>query len=785
MKTLFCLSVTILFLALFNSAAFGATKTSAKSGPFGFPSTWTDGIAPVAGDSIVIQKGHGVGGATGTINNLTLDGTLSYSGLTVTGDVRVGSEGVMGTLHGGFQLVLKGSSIVNHGSINGQTRINGDTEQTISGAGRWNGGGEFSGAGQKRIDNMHVWPGLWSVLSVVNVDTAWIFNGGSLSKKGAGTIKGGPIMFEESGGLTSDESTGNLWTAPISINARVAVTSSSEVSAPITIQAKAILSVTIKQVFEARSDLTVHPSAEIIGEAVRLAGKKIVNNGDIHPVSLSFNRAGDQSISGQGLWRTSNATTIAGSGEKSLLSAISMNVGGLVVDSVLNINGHILTFNAGAFRKSQTGTVRGTGKIVFKDNGLLISDDSTGNLFTVPVEINSGTRTIGSSSGFSAPITVEEFATLAITAHQTLNARGDLTLQFGSSLVGQTLAFSGVNFVNEGTVNPVNVVFKREGNQTISGRGAWKSPNGIELNGSGVKLLKSDVTMQTGSLNINSILDTGGHTLTFINGRFNKQLPGSVIGTGVVKFLGNGSVNSFAGSGNLFTVPIEIVTGTRGPTASSGFDAPITVRSAATLNISANVTMNARRDLTIETGARVLGQVLNFHGPNLINNGTIAPIATFFKSGSHVLSGNGVFGNTAEMETGSSTVLQGTQQFQTLTLRSGSSFDISNATLKIGMNFNNSGTVTTAGSTIEYNRVNGDQTLLTNIAYHTLVINNPQQVFLNSPETVENTLRLESGIFEININRLTIGNCGQIIHAGGTLHGTPIVGPCVNGDLRR
>jgi hypothetical protein len=37
---LFCSLVMMMFFMLFSSAAFGATKTSFKSGPFGFPSTW-------------------------------------------------------------------------------------------------------------------------------------------------------------------------------------------------------------------------------------------------------------------------------------------------------------------------------------------------------------------------------------------------------------------------------------------------------------------------------------------------------------------------------------------------------------------------------------------------------------------------------------------------------------------------------------------------------------------------------------------------------------------------
>ncbi|HKR15714.1 MAG TPA: hypothetical protein VJT15_26855 [Pyrinomonadaceae bacterium] len=777
MKNLFCLSVTITLLALFNSNALGATKTSAKSGPFGFPSTWTDGIAPAPGDNIVIEGGHHVGGATGVINNLTLNGTLSYSGLTATGEVRIGVSGVMTNLHGGFQLSLKGPKISNNGIINGQTRINSDSTQEISGAGFWNGGGELSGAGEKTIEHMNVATGLWSVLSVVTVDRTWTFTGGSASKQSAGTVRGsGNVVFDKPGRLTSDESTGNLWTTTITIAAHVAITSSSSVSAPIFIRDEAVLSVTLKQVFEAKSEFIVLSGGKVVGEAVRLSGENISNNGEINPGTLSFNRAGNQVISGDGSWQA-NGTTIAGSGEKSLANSMTMSPGGLVINSTLNINGHTLTINGGAFQKNQTGTVTGPGKIIFQGDGSLASDESTGNRFTAPVEINTGRRVVSASSGISAPITVEAGAALGITAHATLNARDDLTLKTGSSLDGQTLAFSGENFINDGTVNPVNVVFTREGKQTISGSGAWRSPNGIELNGSGVKLLTSDVTMQTGLLNVNSILDIGGKTLTFVNGAFNKQLPGSVTGTGTVKFMGNGTLNSFVGNGNLFTVPIDIVTGTRGPVASSGFDSPITVRSGATLNISAHVTMNAKGDLTVERDAKVMGQTLHFHGPNFINHGTVAPIVTVFKSGSHALSGNGSFGNTVDMASESSTVLQGTQQFNALRVLSGSSLDITNSTIKIALNFNNSGTVKTDGSTIEYNRSNGDQTLLTNITYHNLVIDNPQQVFLHSPETIGNILRLQQGIFEIGANRLVMFNCAQIVRAGGTLNGTPV---CVN-----
>lgn len=611
MKNLFCLSVTITLLALCNSNAFGATKTSAKSGPFGFPSTWTDGISPAPGDNIVIEGGHHVGGATGLINNLTLNGTLTFSGLTATGEVRIGVAGAMSALHGGFQLFLKGPKISNNGVINGQTRINGDSTQEISGAGFWNGGGELSGAGEKTIEHMNVATGLWTVLSVVTVDRTWTFTGGSANKPSAGTVRGsGNVVFDKPGRLTSDESTGNLWTTTISIAAHVAITSSSAVSAPIFVRDEATLSVTLKQVFEAKSEFIVLSGGKVVGEAVRLSGENISNNGEISPVKVSFTR---------------------------------------------------------------------------------------------------------------------------------------------------------------------------EGNQTISGAGAWRS-SGIDLNGSGVKLLANDVTMQTGLLNVNSTLDIGGRTLTFVNGAFNKQLPGSVTGTGTVKFMGNGTLNSLVGNGNLFTVPIDIVTGTRGPIVSSGFDAPITVRSGATLNISAHVTMNAKRDLTVEPDAKVVGQTLNFHGPNFINHGSIAPVVTVFKRGSHVLSGNGSFGNTVEMESESATVLQGAQQFKTLRVLSGSSFDITNSTIKIALVFNNSGTVKTDGSTIEYNRGNGDQTLLTNITYHNLVIDNPQQVFLHSPETIGNILRLQQGIFEIGANRLVMFDCAQIVRAGGTLNGTPV---CVNNGSER
>lgn len=610
MKRLFCLSATVVLLTLFHSAAYGLTKFSKQSGPFGFASTWTDGIAPVAGDDIIIEEGHAVGGATGTVSSLTVRGTLSYTNLTVTGGLDIGSTGSMSPLHGGFQLFLKGTSISNEGILNGETRINGNQAQLIFGSGLWNGGGEFSGAGDKTINHMNVRTGSWAVLSVVNILGTWKFTGGSANKQSSGIVQGsGSVSYEAAGTLTSNESTGNLWSVPITMLANVAVPVTSSVSAPITVTNSGSLSVSIHQIFDARDAFTVESGGEVFGESVRLSGANIINNGDIHPVALTLNRAGDQSISGGGLWRTPNATTLGGSGTKFLLNPMTMSVGSLVIDSALNINEHTLTFNGGTFRKNQTGSVIGTGKVVFTTSGIVVSDDSTGNLFTPALEIKQGTRAFNVTSGITGPITV---------------------------------------------------------------------------------------------------------------------------------------------------------------------------RSGAVLSVSANVTLRVRSDLTVESGASVVGQTLHLIGENIVNNGAITPINTVFKSGQHVLSGNGSFANAVEMETGVSTVLHGTQQFQTLTIRSGSSFDITDSTIKISGNFVNSGTVTTGGSTIEYNRSNGDQSMLTNIAYYNLVINNPQQVFLNAAETVQNILRLERGTFEISTNRLTIGNCGRIIRVRGTLNGTPIFGSCVH-----
>lgn len=609
MKALFCLSLTIVLFILFHSPAAGAVKFSAQSGPYSLPSTWTDNLAPQPGDDIIIRTGHRVGGAGGTVNNLTVEGTLTFSGLTVLGNLRVGPAGVMSPLHSGYQLFLKGSQIVNNGTVNSQTRINSATTQTIAGLGGWTAGGEFSGTGEKTINRMNIPLGSWAVLTVVNVNGIWRFTGGSADKQSTGTVQGpGSVVYESDGGrLSSNESTGNLWTVPIAIKANVTVPSSSSVSAPILIGPTGTIGVSQGQVFTAKSDFTVEPGGRVRGQELRLAGVNTLNNGDIQLVELSFNRMGDQAVAGGGLWKTTNSITVEGSGEKSLLNSMSINGGGLIVESALNLNNHTLTFNAGTFRKMQTGKVRGAGRLVFTGNGIFTSDDSTGNLFTAAVEINSGTRTVNATSGITAPVTI---------------------------------------------------------------------------------------------------------------------------------------------------------------------------KTGATLSISINVILRARGDLTIESGAGVVGQFLDFSGPRLVNNGTIKPVETRFKSGAHVLSGNGTFGSAVEMETGSSTVLHGTQQFLTLRVLSGSSFNITNSTIKIGGTFTNAGTVTTTGSTIEYNSENADQKLVTNIDYYNLTINNPRRVFLHAPETVQNTLRLERGIFEIFTNRLTMAACAQIIHAGGVLNGTPIVSSC-------
>lgn len=504
-------------------------------------------------------------------------------------------------------------------------------------------------------------------------------------------------------------------------------------------------------------------------------GASCANDGTIS-ATIYFNDDGVQTVSGAGLW---NANGGEFNGGTKMLADVRMIKGVWAVNSRVVIGSRWQMTN-GKIAKSADGIIEGAGRIEFEGAGYFSSNESTGNLWSAPVVINSGTRGASNSSGISAPVLVKSGTTLSALLNMTLNLKDDVIIENGAKMSGQTIQFSGTNITNNGEVFPTTVEFKRDGDQAIAGGGAWRNSNNIFVRGSGTKSLLNSITTNVGAVSVESALNVNEHTLTVNAGNLNKPATGKIIGTGKIVSTGNGYIYSHETTGNLWLAPLEIATGTRSANSTSSFSAPVTVKSGAVLSTVLNVTLHAKDALTLEAGGSISGANLELYDGDFINNGAVTTVTTYF-NGTNTLSGTtGSFGgNGTYIESGAFVTLVGVQQFKNLTVRSGGTFDIRNSKIKVSGVLSVPGTLMTLGSTIEFNGTNA-QSIPTNIDYYNLIINNSQTVNLGSAETVQNVLRLERGIFNIATNRLTIGSCGQIIYVNGSLNGTPIYPPCVN-----
>lgn len=155
MKRRWTLVAAVLAVAVLGALpagrALAATCTSAGSGNWSAPGTWSgcgSGI-PQDGDEVIIASGHTVTVDTNTnsINSLTVNGTLGFDTtartVTVTGNVSVGSGGVMNTGTSGAELTHTfnlGGNLTNNGTITFDsssrqvtTTFNGSGTQAVSG----------------------------------------------------------------------------------------------------------------------------------------------------------------------------------------------------------------------------------------------------------------------------------------------------------------------------------------------------------------------------------------------------------------------------------------------------------------------------------------------------------------------------------------------------------------------------------------------------------------------------------------------------------------------------
>lgn len=499
MKTYINILLTIAFLTFMSGTAFGVTKISARSGLFHYASTWADETEPAPGDDIIILKEHGVGNASGTIGNLTVEGSLVlYSGtrLRVEGNLTVSETGSIIHPSSG-SLNLLGTNFINDGKIAAYAYFNNDLEQYISGSGKWSGGGEFNGSKLKTIRNMTVTAGQWLVNGEVGIERKWLFIDAGIRKSASGIVfsltpeglPSGDIEFQGVGFLASDESAGNVFNAFASITSGTRNCLSGSISSPLTIGSGALLTTPASLTkFRLNGDVNIDEGGTLGGRGIYFSGGQMRNNGLVNPNVLVLDDDGDQSLGGGGRWNPINGFVFDGSGRKSLANSITIETNAtLKLNSSLNVNGHTLTLERCSLFKYKTAKVEGEGKIVFKGGGQLYSDESMGNLFQSAIEIIEDTTSVPSSSGISGEITIYGGATLNVYSNKTLAAKNDVTVKPDGKIAGATLTFKGKKFVNDGNVASWIVNFA-EGDQRLSGAGEFSGNTFYILNDSSTVL---------------------------------------------------------------------------------------------------------------------------------------------------------------------------------------------------------------------------------------------------------------------------------------------------------
>lgn len=778
----------IIFVAS-TCAINAATKISARSGGFGLASTWEDNIAPASGDNIIILGGHSVHGTSGrVVGNVIVRGnlTLSHPGLTINGNLQVEVGGTISNLTGA--LYFNGTTCINEGTIASSIYFNSDDTQSISGGGDWKVNlGVFNG-GTKELDDLTMNGGTWNVNSRVVIGTRWFMNAGRIVKSATGIIESKTdaalIDFQGVGHFASDETTGNLWKTKIVVTGTRSAVNSSSISAFVTVESGATLSTSLNMTLNLKNDVHIKSDGKLSGQTVRLSGANVFNYGEVFPTVLEFNCGGNQDIGGTGVWRNSNGIYFRGIGTTSLYGDMTTAVSTVSVESLLDLKNFNLTLNGGNFNKTVTGTIIGTGEVNLTGIGRLYSNETAGNLWSARLQIASGTRSAYSSSTISGHVKVKSGAGLSTNLKMTLHLKGDVWIEEGGQLSGETVRLSGATVLNNGEVFPTVLEFNSDEEQEIGGGfGVWRSSNGIYFRGRGRKSLFSDMTTSVRSITVEGRLNLNDHDLIVNAGNFNKPETGTIIGTGKIVSTGVGNIYSHETAGNLWYAPLEIASGSRAANSTSSFTAPITVKSKAILSTHLGKTIYANGGLTVEPDASVTGETLVLNNGDFVNEGAVATVRTYF-NGSNTLSGTtGSFVNSAYFNPGAAVKLDGVQQFKNLHVDTSGAFDISNQTIKVSGALIVKGNLTTTASTIEFNSTSAEQSVPTNIDYYNLTINNSREVNLGAAETVRSILRLEKGIFDIAANRLTIGSCGQIVYVNGTLKGTPVNLDCSQNEF--
>ena len=722
--------------------------------------------------------------------------TLSISdGYTLRADSSVTIEN-SGTLTGGgpgSTLQLRGMSVLNNGTISVYNiSFNGSLVQTLHGSGTWAPHSLFvnSSSTLQLTDNTTFSIASFGSEGIIDIgNNDLTYTGGTFYINGTITSTGGklktigtPALDWRGSGIGLEVVSGTTY---IYDGSDALVT----LPYPVTVNGGATLSIYDGYTLRADSSVTIDSGGTLTGggtgSTLQLRGMSVVNSGTISVYNISFNGSLTQTLHGSGTWAPHSFTVVDGSTLKitgnTTLSIASMNLQG---GGTIDIGNNNLTYTGGTFSlygsitstggKLKTfGTptldLRGTAPDVEVDSGsTYVYDGGDARArFTNPVMIRSG-----------ATMFVDDGYTVQIDSTVIIDTTGTLTRTGNST----TLDLLSSSITNNGTVSVYNVNLSGGKIQALYGNGSWLPQNFSVLAGSTLKIMGS-TTFNIPSMNLQGggTVDIGNNNLTYTGGTF--ALYGSIASTGgKLKTFGTPTLDLRG------TAPdVEVDSGSTyvydGGDVRARFSNPVTIKSGATMLVNDGYTMEIDSTLTIETSG-ILSRtgnstVLDMMGSTFVNNGTVAVATVNLLNVNLSLGGTGVITTPVVVPGGKSTNLFGKQTVSSLTVQSGSSFNVGKDTLILNGGFTFDGSFIADSGMVEYAGGSPQSVYTTGMHYKHLSINNASGVLLGADIALTGNLSLKAGTFATN-GHLTLSDGTTIYRSGGILSEAPHFGSSVN-----
>lgn len=735
--------------------------------------------------------------------NLLIDSGATVNGGPVSGYSlamygNVTNNGTLTTSSTGGELRMKGPSIINNGTIPVAGHFHFDSTTSISGSGTFNGANQWinSNGNVTLLSDVTIAPSANLTMQtggVLNINGFVLtFSSGTFILNAGSTVNSpGTVRTQNNVAIYTGNS--SLFNSDIKVNngfLTSGTTGIDRIFGNVTVDNGASYNCgytsgrTTAFYGSITNNGTIYTSSA--GGVVKMMGPALINSGSIS-VTGTFNFDTTTTVSGSGVFNSANQN-INANGNITLLSNVTFSpTAGLSVQTGgdLNLNGYVLTFNAGQFAAYSGTTVNSPG--TFRTQGNVSVYPVNGSDFNANFNVNSGSST-GGNTGFGdifyGNVTIDNGATMNCgwTSGRTTNFYGNITNNgtLTTSSTGGVVRIRGSLVANSNIFTPANLNFDTA--TSISGTGAF-APINAAINANGKVTLLSNATITPGAgltMLTGAVLNPNGFVLTYNSGEFNLYPGTTVSSPGTVRTLNNVAI--YTGNSSAFNADIKVNNGslTSGTTSNDRIFGNVTIDSGTTYNCGwssgrgtsfyGNVTNNGTLTATSTGGFIVM------RGPSLINNGIVGLASqNFYFDSTTALSGTGSFTSTAIFYANSNVTAVSGHQFWDFIINSGGSFNITNRLIKVNGTptpILKNGTLTTAGSTIEYNGT-AAQNIVPTISYANLKINNSAGTFLINSTSVSDTVIMPLGKLNLNGFILTISPTGYLAETpGNVLYGT-------------